>query len=92
MMQDQQLLISWKAPQRQIRDIVTWVDFWAAYTRVVSRANPGRAAQLLSDQNVVLHTYRTFTKTAIWLRYDRNFCRKAACFSCLEIFHQSYAS
>ena len=100
MLQEQHLLIPRKAPRRQIRDIVAWVDCWTAYSRVVVSTDPGRAAELMSYQDVVLRTYRSFARTDVWLRYDRNFRRKAACspvkldwsVTDLEIFHQSYAS
>ena len=79
MLQEQHLLIPRKAPRRRIRDTVAWVDCWTAYTRVVVSTDPGHAAELLSYQDVVLRTYRSFARTDVWLRYDRNFRRKAAC-------------
>ena len=76
------------------------MDCWTAYSLVLLSGCPDRAVELLKYQDVIIRTYRSFPRSDVWLRYDHNFRRKAACSPVqldwgatdLEVFHQAYTS
>ena len=100
LLDNQHLLIPKRAQKREVRDVISWVDCWTAYSLVLLSGRPDRAVELLKYQDVIIRTYRSFPRSDVWLRYDRNFRRKAACSPVqldwgatdLEVFHQAYTS
>ena len=79
LLDNQHLLIPKQAQKREVRNIITWVDCWTAYSLVLLSGHPDRAVELLKCQDVIIRTYGSFPRSDVWLRYDRNFRRKAAC-------------
>ena len=78
LLDNQHLLIPKRAQKWEVRDVVTWVDCWTAYSLVLLSGRPDRAVELLKYQDVIIRTYRSFPRSDVWLRYERNFRGKAA--------------
>lgn len=74
-----QMIQSTTAPrkQKEIVDIVTWVECFVSYMSVVTAYNPARSRDLLLYLSLILRTSRRFGGNA-WRNYDKAFRQDAA--------------
>jgi hypothetical protein len=100
MLADQKVLIPKRTRKKEIKDFPSWLECWTAFVRVLLTFYPGRALEMIQYLDIILRSHRSFPDTEIWLVYDKNFRRKAACSlvkvdwsrTDMEVFHQAYAS
>ena len=71
-----------KPRQKEMSNILDWVQAFGTYVAVLSRYQPQRVPSLMAYQHLIIHSHTHFTDFD-WASYDRQFRQKAA--ACPEI-------
>ena len=73
---DDQARSSKNKPQ-EVLNIVEWLQCFGTYMAVISHTAPGRMADLLGYQNLIIQGHLKY-QDGCWASYDRQFCQKAS--------------
>ena len=66
---------SWRA--RSVQDMLTWLQCYSLYVRVIGPQHPSRIPELMAYQANIVRASQDYTGLA-WVRYDSAFRRQAA--------------